>query len=221
MVLVLGSAVMGLLASLSHAAKVGGEFLRRVGSPGALSPWVASFGEDTLVLVLVAVSLESTLFGLATGVLGVSLLLLAFPAQIRAFAFAVRVLRVSITVGDAPSGWTDAGRLPRWIRDMVATAPELQGPMVRGMRVGCQRLPDAGTFRSGWILSGAMPPCLAFKASRSARVTPLEALGAVSVDPGRMVTRIGPRSTGDSPWSILVPKSGPHPAELAQSLFHQ
>ena len=220
-VLVSGSAVMGLLASLSHAAKVGGGFLRQVGSPGALSPWVAGFGEDTLALVLVAVSLESARLGLATGILGVALLLFAFPAHIRAFAFAMRAIRVTLTAAVTATEWVDAGRLPRWVRDLVATTPELQGPIVRGTRVGCQRLPGAGTFRSGWILSGVESPCIAFKASRSARVIPLEGLGAVSVDPGQIVTRIGPRATGDGSWSILAPKIGPHPAELWQSLFHQ
>ncbi|MFG1691166.1 DUF4126 domain-containing protein [Gemmatimonadota bacterium] len=220
-VLVSGSVVLGLMASLSHAAKVGGGFLRRVGSPGALSPWVAGFGEDTLVLVLVAVSLESARLGLATGILGVALLVIVFPAHIRAFAFAMRAIGVTVTAGVATAGWTDAERLPRWIRDLVATTPALQGPILRGLRVGCQRLPGVGTFRSGWILSGVEAPCIAFKAPRSARTVPLEGLGEVSVDPGRIVTRIGPRATGDGPWSILVPKSGPHPAKLVQSLFHQ
>ena len=220
-VLASGSAVMALLASLSHAAKVGGGFLRRVGSPGALSPWVARFGEDTLALVLVAVSLESARLGLATGILGVALLLFAFPAQIRAFAFAMRAILVTVTAGVTANVWVDAGRLPRWVRDLVATTPELQGPIVRGTRVGCQRLPGAGTFRSGWVLSGVQSPCIAFRAFRSVRVAPLEGLGAVAVDPGQIVTRIGPRATGDNSWSILAPKIGPHPAELWQSLFHQ
>ncbi len=92
---------------------------------------------------------------------------------------------------------------------------------MRGTRVGCQRLPGAGTFRNGWILSGVESPCIAFRASRSARVVPLEGLGAVSVDPGQIVTRIGPRAAVDSSWSILAPKIGPHPDEIGQSLFHQ
>lgn len=187
-VVVLGAALGGVLASWAHSVRTGAWVLRDfrdTRTSTAPSPLLVSVAEDVAVLGTVSLALD--LPGWST-VLAALLLLVTAPmarSQGRAFAHAIRLgfSRIFRTLGIRR--WRRSDELPDWVASSFR-----DGDALRGCAAGAWRLPGAPRFANGWIMVRGGRPLFLFRSRRGPRRVDLADRAAASVRDRDLYRRI-------------------------------
>jgi hypothetical protein len=151
-VVVPGAVLAGLLASAAHAARTGGGVLLWLDSARHPSRVLVALLEDVSVLGMVVLTLDAPRAALAVA-FGVILITLRLAgSQVRAFAFAVRLVWARVWRSLGQPRWDDPERFPGWVRDALAGDPMAPGGGLRGSMAGGHRLPRTPRFVVGWVV---------------------------------------------------------------------
>ncbi len=214
-IVVSGATLSGLLASLSHAARSGGTVVRRLGPSTSPHPLLVSLLEDTIVLGLVALSLDSPWRALAAAG-GLAVLAAArIPSDVRAFAFAMRLAMARVLGTFGRSRWLAAEELPRWVRAALTEDAALAaGGAVRGTPVGAHRLPGSPRFVTGWLLVLGRSPVLVFRTVGRTRTLAIGSYPADGVVERTFLRRLDLRKPEDGLASVFFGLDGPSVAAL-------
>jgi hypothetical protein len=203
-----GAAVAGLVASAAHAARTGGGVLFWLDSAKHPNRILVALLEDAVVLGVLVLLLDRPLWALsAAGLIVLASLRLA-GSQMRAFAFAVRLVwaRAWRTLGQPR--WDDPDGFPRWVGAALAADAVAPGGGVRGCPAGGHRLPGAPRFVSGWVVVRGDTPIFLYHRLLGARRVELGTLQPEEVSESAFFRRVG-LSAGGTPASLFVALDGP------------
>ena len=170
-VLVPGTLISGLLASVAHATRTGGGVLFWLDSKRFPNRFLVALLEDALVLGMVVLLLDLPF--LALGVAAVLSLASGrvVGSQVRAFGFAVGLVwaRIWLTLGQPR--WSDPDDFPWWVHDALKGDVMAPGGGLRGSPAGGHRLPGAPRFAVGWVVVRGDTPLFVYRRrARTARV---------------------------------------------------
>lgn len=210
-----GSLLGGVLASLAHGVRSGGAVVRWLGSESPPSVLLVSLGEDALVLGVVSLALDAPAWALAVSL--TILVAIAYPAPslIRAFGFAIRLAIVRIFQTLRQRRWRRADELPDWVRRTLEDDDVLApGGALRGCPVGAYRLPGAPRFALGWVVVRGGAPVFVFRRRRTATCLDFGAMTATHVLEGDFFRRIDLRSADDPSARVFFDLNGPSEASL-------
>jgi hypothetical protein len=207
-VMVSGAAVAGLVASAAHASRTGGGVLFWLDGAKHPSRRLVSLLEDVAVLGMVVLVLDDPRWALAvtavimTAGLGVS------GSQIRAFAFAVRLVwaRAWQTLGQPR--WDDPEVFPRWVREALQGDVMAPGGGLRGCAAGGHRLPGAPRFATGWVVVRGDTPLFVYPRRGGPGRVDLATLRADDVSESAFFRRVA-LSSGGSAANLYVGLDGP------------
>ncbi len=161
---ILGGAVLaGVLTSLAHSVRSGGAIVRWLGSTTTPHVLLVALLEDAIVLALVVLALDAPLAGLVLASALVVMALLAWPAQARAFAFAVRLVAERASQTLTHRRWMGSEELPAWVRQALEGDIFAPGGGLRGSPAGAHRLPGAPRFATGWVVIRGSSPIFVFR----------------------------------------------------------
>ncbi len=147
-----GAFVAGLVAAFTHVHTWGQGLLLRLVPERHVSPVTLNFSVDTLALALLVLAWEQPTLGFALALLLLLLGLFMGSHYHRVVRFGTLLLRDRVWGFLYPAGWTEADKLPRWVR---GGSPDGSPEGLRGVRAGARRLPGGGKFREGWLLDRA------------------------------------------------------------------
>ena len=215
--LVIGGSVLGgLLASVAHGVRTGAWVLHELEGREGPSPGLVSLAEDAVVLGVVALSFDAPLWAF-----GISLVLLAAtapltPSRVRAFVYAIRlgVGRIFRPLG--LRRWRRDDELPEWVtRTLHGDEGSLAfGDALRGCPAGGWRLPRTSGFAVGWIVVRGGAPIFVHRRGGRPHVVALDDTGGRGVRDGDLYRRIDLDSEG-APAFLLVGWSGPSTESLS------
>ena len=207
-VVVPGAAVAGLMASAAHAARTGGGVLFWLDSAKHPNRVLVALLEDVAVLGLVVLLLDQPLWALAAAGVIVSASLRVAGSQVRAFAFAVRLVwaRAWQTLGQPR--WDDPESFPRWVRDALAGDVMAPGGGLRGCPAGGHRLPGAPRFATGWVVVRGDTPLFVYPRRGGLGSVDLGTLHADEVSESAFFRRVA-LSSGGGPANLYVGLDGP------------
>lgn len=214
-IVVTGAIVAGLLASLAHAVRSGSAIIRWLGAVSTPNVLLVSLFEDTLVLGMVALSLDSPAWAL--GAAG-ALALIVSPrvySDVRAFVFAVQLAVGRVFQTLTRRRWLEPEELPAWVRgsleDDDALAP---GGALRGSPVGAHRLPGSPRFVTGWVLVRGGSPVLVFRRRWAVHTVFLDRFGAQEILERGFFRRVDLRTGEDGKGCVFFSLDGPSMASL-------
>lgn len=207
-VVVPGAALAGVLASASHAARTGGGVLFWLDSARHPSRVLVALLEDVAVLGLVVLVLDLPLWALAAAGAVVVAGSRVAGSQVRAFAFAVRLVwaRAWQTLGQPR--WDDPETFPRWVRDALEGDVMAPGGGLRGCPAGGHRLPGAPRFATGWVVVRGNTPLFVYPRRSGPGRVDLGTLQAHEVSQSAFFRRVA-MSSGGSPANLYVGLDGP------------
>lgn len=203
-----GAVVAGLMASVAHAARTGGGVLFWLDSAKHPNRVLVALLEDVAVLGLVVLLLDQPLWGLAAAGVIVSASLRVAGSQVRAFAFAIRLVwaRAWHTLGQPR--WGDPESFPRWVRDALAGDVMAPGGGLRGCPAGGHRLPGAPRFATGWVVVRGDTPLFVYPRRGGLGSVDLGTLHADDVSESAFFRRVA-LSAGGGPANLYVGLDGP------------
>ena len=190
-ILVPGAIVAGALAAGAHATRTGGGVLQWLDSTTHPNRLLLALLEDVGVLATVTLLLDAPAVALAASVVVIGVASPLVGSQVRAFAFAVRLVlgRIWGTLGQPR--WDDPEAFPGWVRDALEGDVMAPGGGLRGSPAGGHRLPGAPRFSTGWVVVRGDTPLFVYVRRRKGpgRVD-LGALRAVQVSESAFFRRV-------------------------------
>ncbi|HKJ03668.1 MAG TPA: hypothetical protein VJ997_14470, partial [Longimicrobiales bacterium] len=164
--------------------------------------------EDVGVLGMVVLVLDRPWWALGTAVAVVLVSLRVAGSQVRAFAFAVRLVwaRAWQTLGHPR--WDDPESFPRWVRDALSGDVMAPGGGLRGCPAGGHRLPGAPRFATGWVVVRGHTPLFVYPRWGGPATVDLGTLDAREVSQSAFFRRVA-FSAGGSPANLYVGLDGP------------
>ena len=217
-----GAVVGGALASFAHAVRSGGAIVRWLGSATTPHVLVVSMLEDSIVVGLIALSLDLPIVAFAISIVLIGGAALVGPSHARAFAFAVRlaVARVAQTI--TQRRWLGPDELPLWVRSSLDGEGDVVAPggALRGSPAGAHRLPGAPRFSTGWVVVRGGSPLFLYRRGAEAASVDLGPLAAERVVETGFFRRIDLRTSSGTPVCVFFGVNGPSEASLkAEFMF--
>jgi hypothetical protein len=215
-----GAVVAGALASFAHAVRSGGAIVRWLGSATTPHVLIVSMLEDSIVVGLIALSLDVPLVALLGAVALVGGAALVGPSHARAFTFAVRlaVARVAQTI--TQRRWLGPEELPPWVRDSLEGDAMAPGGALRGSPAGAHRLPAAPRFATGWVVVRGGSPLFAYRRGNAAAWVDLGPLTAEHVVETGFFRRVDLKTSSGAGVCVFFGVNGPSEASLrAEFMF--
>ena len=207
-VLATGAAAAGIIASAAHATRTGGGVLFWLDSAKHPNRVLVALLEDVAVLGLIVLLLDHPSWALAAagGIVAASL---AFAgSQVRAFAFAVRLVWARAWRSLGQPRWDDPDSFPRWVRQALEGDVMAPGGGLRGCPAGGHRLPGAPRFATGWVVVRGDTPLFVYpRWGRPGRVD-LGDLRANEVSESAFFRRVA-LSSGGGPANLYMGLDGP------------
>jgi hypothetical protein len=220
---VAGAVAAGALAAGAHATRTGGGVLQWLDSSAHPNRLLVALLEDVGVLGMVTLLLDSPRWALAFSALAIAVASPLVGSQVRAFAFAVRVVwgRVWGTLGQPR--WNGPEDFPGWVRDALEGDVMAPGGGLRGSPAAGYRLPGAPRFSTGWVVVRGDTPLFVYPRRRrgTGRVD-LGALRATEVTPSAFFRRVKLQvPPGPGSANLYFDLGGPGAESLsAEFLFH-
>jgi hypothetical protein len=215
-----GAVVAGAVASFAHAVRSGGAIVRWLGSATVPHVLIVSMLEDTLVLGLVALSLDVPVAALAISVTFVGGAAVAFPSHARAFGFAVRLAVARIAQTLTQRRWLGPEELPPWVRESLEGDLVAPGGALRGSPAGAHRLPGAPRFATGWVVVRGGSPLFLYKRRQDSASVDLGPLTAEGVLETSFFRRVDLKTSSGTPVCVFFGVNGPSEASLrAEFMF--
>ncbi|MGD8320634.1 MAG: DUF4126 domain-containing protein [Gemmatimonadota bacterium] len=209
---VAGAVMAGGLAWLSHAVRSGGGVLLWLSPARRPHRLLVALLEDVSVLGLVVLLLDAPRWALLVS-LGIMVISLPFAApQVRAFAFAIRLVWARAWRPLGQPRWDDPERFPRWVREALEGDVMAPGGGLRGAPAGGHRIPGAPRFTTGWIVVRGDTPIFVFRRRRGTQRVDLGRLGATGVSEAAFFRRV--ELSGDAPGSLYFGLDGPGTSSL-------
>jgi hypothetical protein len=215
-----GAIVAGTLSSFAHAVRSGGAIVRWLGSATAPHVLIVSTLEDSIVVGLIALSLDFPLVALVCAVALVGGAALVGPSHARAFTFAVRlaVARVAQTI--TQRRWLGPEELPPWVRHSMEGDVLAPGGALRGSPAGAHRLPAAPRFATGWVVVRGGSPLFVYRRGNAAAWVDLGPLTAERVVETGFFRRVDLKTSSGAPVCVFFGVNGPSEASLrAEFMF--
>jgi hypothetical protein len=161
-----GAVVAGALAAGAHATRTGGGVLQWLDSAPHPNRLLVALLEDVGVLGAITLLLDAPAWALAASVIVIAVASPLVGSQVRAFAFAVRLVwgRVWGTLGQ--SRWDDPDQFPGWVRNALEGDIMAPGGGLRGSPAAGHRLPGAPRFSTGWVVVRGDTPLFVFPRRR-------------------------------------------------------
>jgi uncharacterized protein DUF4126 len=219
-VMIGGSLLGGLLASLAHGIRSGSAAVRWLGATSPPSVLLVSIAEDMLVLGIVSLTLDAPAWAFVASLALLLAIGYAVPSLLRAFGFAIRLAIGRIFQALTRRRWHAAGDLPVWVRSSLEEDDVLSPTgALRGSPVGALRLPGAPRFALGWLVVRGGAPFFVFRRWRKARRIDLGPLTAEQILEGDFFRRIDLRLVdsgrgGDAPAYVFFSLNGPSSESL-------
>lgn len=210
-----GSLLGGILASLAHGLRTGAWVLHALGDPDGPSPVLVSLLEDAGVLGIVALALDAPVWAFGVAVATLVVTSPFAPSRIRAFAYAIRLGIGRIFRPLGLRRWRRDDELPDWVTRALEDHEEslALGEALRGCPAGAWRLAGTPGFTLGWITVRGGGPLFVFRRRGKVRWIPLADGSARSVRDGDLYRRIDLDGPGTEPF-LLVGWSGPSTESL-------
>lgn len=188
----------GVIASVAHATRTGGGVLFWLDSRRVPHRFLVAILEDVSVLGLVVLVLDRPAWGLGAALLVVAATARSVGSQVRAFAFAVRLVwaRVWLTLGQPR--WTEPEEFPGWVRDALEGDVMAPGGGLRGSPAAGHRLPGAPRFSTGWVVVRGDTPLFVYRRRARTRRVALGALRAQQVAESAFFRRVELGGTASS-----------------------
>ena len=203
-----GAVVAGALAWGAHATRTGGGVLFWLDASRHPSRHLVALLEDAGVLGFVVLSLDHPWWGLGAGAVLAAATGRSTGSQMRAFAFAVRLVwaRAWQTLGQPR--WDDPESFPRWVREALVGDVMAPGGGLRGCPAAGHRLPGAPRFATGWVVVRGDTPLFVFRRRGTPASVDLGHLQALDVSESAFFRRVALFS-GGSPANLYVGLDGP------------
>jgi hypothetical protein len=208
-VLVVGSLVGAVLASIAHAVRSGSAVLRWLGAGVAPSVLLVSIAEDVLVIGLVALALDAPAWALGLSALAILALGLQGRSLLGAFRYAVGLAAGYVFHSIRTQGWKDAHDLPGWVQGALENNDRLApGGALRGTRAGGWRIAGTRRFLLGWVVVRGGTPVFVYRRLGSPGCIDLGAFGVDHILDQELYRRIDLRRS-DQPAFLLFGSTGP------------
>jgi len=204
---VAGAAVAAALASGAHAVRTGGGVLFWFDGASHPNLLLVALLEDVLVLGTVVLTLDHPEWAFALGCLALLAGGRVAGSQIRAFAFAVRLIwsRAWTTIGQPR--WDDPEAFPGWVREALAADVTPASGRPRGAVAGAHRLPGAQLFVTGWVVVRGGARLFLYRRWRRARKVHLDRLTVLGVSQSAFFRRVPLK--GVAPCNLYFGLGGP------------
>ncbi len=206
-VVVPGAIVAGALASGAHAARTGGGVLLWLDSARHPSRVLVALFEDVVVLGTVVLVLDAPRVALGVSFGVIALTLPVAGSQVRAFAFAVRLVWARAWRSLGQSRWEDPETFPAWVRDALEGDVMAPGGGLRGSMAGGHRLPRAPRFVVGWVVVRGDTPLFVYPRGRSPGRVDLGPLRAHRITESAFFRRV--ELLGPPPANLYFGLDGP------------
>lgn len=206
-VVVTGAIVAGALASGAHAARTGGGVLLWLDASHHPSRVLIALLEDVSVLGIVVLTLDAPRIAFGLALLAFLVAVRVAGSQVRAFAFAVRLVWARVWRSLEQPRWGDPARFPRWVRDALQGDPMAPGGGLRGSKAGGHRLPNVPRFVVGWVVVRGDTPLFVYPKRGSAGTVDLGPLRATRVTPTAFFRRV--ELLGPPPANLYFSLDGP------------
>ena len=201
------AAAAGAVALAAHGAKAG---LRLAINASRRRPGrvIVSLTEDVAAVALVVATLRypAAAVGIATGALGLTLML--GPQLWRAFLFGLRALDARMRRLFGVAGWQQISIMPADLRNLV-DPPGIGLAPPRAARAALRGLRPAGSFRNGWLVITAGTPTFVYRSALRPRRLTLPP-GPSRVRPGVWADVLEVASEGVQ-YEVFLLKDGPDP----------
>ena len=212
---VFGTVVGSVVASIAHFVRTGGAVRRWLGEQESPNVLLISMLEDVLVLGLVALALDVPGWAaLATAALALATLPRA-RIDARAFAFAIALAFGRVFRMLYERRWKGPTELPAWVRESLehddALAP---GGALRGFPVGAIGLPGLRGLEYGWLLVRSTSPVFVYRRGSEIRRLDLGPHRAGAVTPAGFFNRVDVRAGSQGAGFLLFGRTGPGLASL-------
>jgi hypothetical protein len=211
-VVVPGAIVAGLLASGSHAARTGGGVLLWLDSARHPSRVLIALLEDVSVLGTVVLVLDAPQVALGVALAVLLLTLRLAGSQVRAFAFAVRLVWARAWRSLGQPRWDDPESFPRWVRDALEGDVMAPGGGLRGSPAGGHLLPRTPRFVVGWVVVRGDTPLFVYPRRGAPGTVDLGPLRASRVSESAFFRRV--ELLGPPPANLYFGLDGPGPESL-------
>lgn len=198
----------GLIASVAHATRTGGGVLFWLDSATHPTRLLVALLEDVGVLGLVVLLLDHPLWGLGASALIVAASAKGAGSQVRAFAFAVRLVWARAWQNLRLPRWDDPEDFPRWVRDALEGDVMAPGGGLRGCPAAGHRLPGAPRFATGWVVVRGDTPLFVYSRRQGPQRVDLGTLQAHEVSESAFFRRVA-LACGDAPANLYVGLDGP------------
>lgn len=215
-ILIGGALLAGAVTAAAHAVRSGGAILRWLDPAPDPDPLLVSILEDTLVLGLVALSLDAP--RLAPAAAGILVLFGARHAgsRLRAFVFATRLAAARVLQGIRRRSWTPTEDLPGWVRTSLEDDVMAPGGGLRGTRAAVLRMRGLPWLATGWVvIRGDDPAFVRAPRGRAGTRHELGHLRAVEIGDHDFFRRLDLRDEEGRTVRIFFFVNGPSPAALA------
>lgn len=192
----LGATLAAALASGAHGVRTGGWVLLWLDAAKQPNRLLVSLLEDVLVLGTVVLTLDHPGWAFGGGCLAILVTSRVAGSQLRAFLFAVRLLRSRVWTTLGQPRWDDPVTFPRWVRDSLGVDLTAPGRGPRGAFAGARRLPGARPFVTGWVVIRADTPLFLYRGWHRVRHVDLALLPVVGVSQSAFFRRVSLKDDG-------------------------
>lgn len=221
-----GAVIAGALAAGAHATRTGGGVLQWLDAAAHPNRLLVAILEDVSVLGMITLLLDAPEWALGLSVLVIAVASPLVGSQVRAFAFAVRLVWARAWGTLSQPRWEGPDDFPGWVRNALEGDVMAPGGGLRGSPAAGYRLPGAPRFSMGWVVVRGDTPLFVFprRWRRVGRVD-LGTLRAVDVSPNaffrRMKLQDPSAPPGPASSSLYFGLNGPGEESLrAEFLFH-
>lgn len=213
-----GAALAFGVALAAHGSKAGLRLALNATMHTRAQTWISG-AEDILAVAVAVCAFLLPVPTLAVVGAAVAVSLLLGPRLWRAFYMGLRCLAAWIRSIFELSAWKDAGQLPEHVHLLLGETPMGMAPP-RGARAALHGLPQAGSFRNGWLVLAAHGPLFIFRTLTGVRSVqlphPVDVHGETGVWAHRLHVRAGP----DTEYTIFMLKDGPGMEVAQRTLIH-
>jgi hypothetical protein len=196
-VLIPGTLMSAVLASVAHATRTGGGVLFWLDSRRVPNRFLVALLEDACVVGVVVLFLDFPMVALALATAVTLASGRVVGSQVRAFAFAVELVWAKIWLTLGQPRWSDPDGFPWWVKSALKGDIMAPGGGLRGTPAGGHRLPGAPRFATGWVVVRGDTPLFVYRRrARTYRVDlgTLRAVGVAESEFFRRVEMAGPGS---------------------------
>jgi len=207
--LLVAAVLGGTLSSLAHAVRSGAGVVRWLGATATPDPLLVSLLEDSVVLGLIVVALDTPRVALAISAGLLLLIAAAWRSNARAFLFAARLVSARFFQPFTRGRWVSPEDLPAWVRQSLEGDVLAPGGGLRGSPAGATGLPGAPRFSTGWVVVRGGSPLFVHRRGKGAHAIDLGALKGERIAYGGFFRRVDLRGADGTSASVFFAVTGP------------